>query len=140
MEPCPSSRDMQFRTDGILVYASPDDNRVRALLPSGDLIVVAGTGVAGYSGDGGFTQLAQLNSPYSVTNDAAGNLYIADTQNSRVRKVNVSTQVITTYAGNGTCCHSGDNLLATQTNIAYPQAVAVGPGGHLPASRPNRES
>lgn len=129
--PLPLSRAMQFRTDGILVYAAPDENRVRALLPSGDLIVVAGTGVAGYSGDGGLTQLAQVNSPYGVTNDAAGNLYIADTQNSRVRKVNVSTQVITTYAGNGTCCYNGDNLLATQTNIAYPQAIAVGPGGHL---------
>jgi trimeric autotransporter adhesin len=130
--PLPQAGQMQFRNDGILVYASPDDNRVRARLPSGDIIVIAGQGAPGYAGDGGNVQLSTVNSPYSIANDAAGNLYIADTQNSRVRKVDAATAVITTYAGTGIATsYNGDGQLATDTHVAYPLSVAIGPDGHL---------
>ncbi|MDQ6704578.1 MAG: hypothetical protein M3Z85_01305, partial [Acidobacteriota bacterium] len=81
------------------VYVSDaNDHRVRKIAPSGIISTVAGTGIAGFQGDGGPADQAQLNLPYGITVDAAGNLYIADLGNGRVRKV--AGGVITTVAGN----------------------------------------
>ena len=79
---------------------------------------MAGNGTAGYSGDNGPATSAQLNTPYGVAVDAAGNLYIADTGNHRIRKV--SNGVITTVAGNGTPGYSGDNGPATSAQLNRP--------------------
>ncbi|MDQ6699707.1 MAG: NHL repeat-containing protein, partial [Acidobacteriota bacterium] len=82
------------------VYVSDaNDHRVRKIAPSGSISTVAGTGVAGFQGDGGPADQAQLNLPYGITVDPAGNLYIADLGNGRVRKVTPGG-VITTVAGN----------------------------------------
>ena len=72
---------------GNLYIADHDNNRIRRVGPDGNIVTVAGTGVAGNSGDGGFAVQAELNGPSSVTVDGAGNLYIADTGNQRIRKV-----------------------------------------------------
>src|SRR5689334_20675038 len=85
---------------------------------------VAGTGVAGYYGDGGPAQSAELNSPYGVWVDGAGNIYIADTGNSVIRRVNTSGK-ITTIAGNGAKAYSGDGGPATSAALFSPyRAVA----------------
>jgi hypothetical protein len=72
-----------------------------------------------------------LNAPLGLAFDSAGNLYIADTGNQRVRKVNATTGVITTVAGNGTAGFSGDGNLATGAQLRYPYAVAIDAAGDL---------
>jgi trimeric autotransporter adhesin len=84
----------------------------------------AGTGVAGYSGDGGPATSAQLDGPGGVDLDASGNVYIADKYNERIRKVVAGT--INTIAGNGTQSFSGDGGLAVNATMNYPTSVAIG--------------
>lgn len=86
---------------------------------------VAGTGYVGYSGDGGPAIAAQLNTPYGMALDASGNLYIADAENHRVRRVNVASGTITTVAGTGVAGYSGDRGLATAAQLNTPVDVAV---------------
>ena len=89
---------------------------------TGIITTVAGNGTAGYSGDGGPATSAELNSPAGVALDSSGNIYIADTSNSRIRKVTVSTGVITTLAGDGTAGYSGDGGSATSAELYFPFA------------------
>src|SRR5579871_2165817 len=91
---------------------------------------VAGTGVAGYSGDGGQATLAQLNTTNGITTDASGNLYIADAVNNYIRKVSTSG-VITTIAGSTGYAYNGDGIPATTANLYTPGGVAVDAAGNL---------
>ncbi|MGH9664944.1 MAG: hypothetical protein ACRD9L_11020, partial [Bryobacteraceae bacterium] len=112
--------------------ADTNDNLVRKV--SGTTITtVAGTGTAGFSGDGGSAASAQLNFPAGVVVDSAGNLYIADSGNSRVRKV--AGGVITTVAGGGS--QTGDGIAATSAQLA-PVAVAADTPGNLYIADGNR--
>ena len=90
----------------------------------------AGTGTNGYSGDGVPATAAQLYDPYDVVADNAGNLYIADMMNNRIRKVN-SAGVITTFAGTGTLGYSGDGGLATNANLYHPLYMCIDQAGNL---------
>ncbi len=90
---------------------------------------MAGNGTAGFSGDNGPATSAELNVPAGVAVDSAGNLYIADYGNNRIRKV--SNGVITTVAGNGTAGFSGDNGPATSAELNMPGGVAVDSAGNL---------
>jgi uncharacterized protein (TIGR03437 family) len=89
----------------------------------------AGNGTIGYSGDNGPATSAQLNQPGGVAVDAAGNVYIADTVNNRIRKV--ANGVISTVAGNGTLGYSGDDGPATSAQLSWPEGVAVDSAGNL---------
>ena len=91
---------------------------------------VAGTGIAGFGGDGGQAKLAMLNQPEGVAVDASGNLYIADTDNNRIRKVSPNG-IITTVAGNGIAGFGGDNGPASQAQLNHPEGVAVDASGNL---------
>jgi sugar lactone lactonase YvrE len=114
-----------------LYIADSSNNRIRKLnLASGIISTVAGTGSCGYSGDSGQATSAQLCGPTGVFADTYGNLYIADSQNNRVRKVNASG-IISTVAGNGTSGTSGDGGLATSAQLDYPRGVAVDSVGNL---------
>ncbi len=112
------------------LYIAESMNRIRKVSPSGVITTVAGNGTYGYSGDGRPATNAQLAVAYGVGVDSAGNLYIADTQNNRVRKVS-STGVITTIAGNGRTSYSGDGGLATKAQLYMPNGVATDSGGNL---------
>ena len=92
---------------------------------------MAGTGVTGYSGDGGEATSAMLNNPFGVTLDTNGNIFIVDTYNNRIRKVTVSTGVITTVAGDGLSVYSGDNVAATRTALSSPKDAAVDTSGNI---------
>ncbi len=109
------------------VFIADDrNNRVRKVSPGGTITTIAGTGTRGVSGDGGAAASAQLNHPAAVAVDGQGNVYIADTENSRVRKV--SAGMITTIAGTGKAGifgFSGDGGPATTAQLSYPEAVAV---------------
>ncbi len=86
---------------GTLYIADSGNNRVRAISPTGTIQTVAGTGVQGFSGDGGLGVAAELSGPTGVAVDAGGNVYIADSGNSRIRMLS-SSGLISTVAGNGT--------------------------------------
>src|SRR6202521_1866372 len=99
---------------------------------TGKMTTVAGNGTAGSSGDGGPATAAQLNGPYSVAVDAAGNLYVADSGNHLIRKVSSSTGLITTVAGHpGDKPFGGDGGPATSAFLNYPEDVAVDAAGNL---------
>jgi sugar lactone lactonase YvrE len=114
------------------VYVADTANsRVRLISAStGKISTVAGTGTPGFSGDGSAAS-AQLNLPAGVTLDPAGNLYIADTGNNRVRKVNLSTGTISTVAGGTTAGNTGDFGLATAALLNAPAAVAIDQHGSV---------
>jgi hypothetical protein len=91
---------------------------------SGTITTIAGNGTAGISGDGGPATGAALQNPQGIALDAAGNLYIADTSNQRIRRVS-SQGIITTAAGNGQQGLNGDGGPATSAQLSAPCAVAV---------------
>ncbi len=107
-----------------------DYNRIRKVGLNGAIATVAGNGVYGYSGDGGPATGAQLGQPEGVAVDAAGNLYIADSNNSRIRKVALNG-TIATVAGNGTPGDSGDGGQARSAQIGSPYGVAMDSAGNL---------
>lgn len=115
---------------GNIYIADLLNNRVRKVTPGGIITTVAGNGTAGFSGDGGAATSATLNQPIGVAVDASGNLYIADEQNSRIRKVTPGG-IISTVAGNGTPGFSGDGGPATSAMIGSPSSVSVDPSGNL---------
>lgn len=115
---------------GNIIIADPGNNNIRKINTSGIISLVAGTGLGGYSGDGGASTSAQLNLPINVAIDAAGNIYIADADNDRIRKINTSG-VITTVAGTGTMGFSGDGGAATSAKLNHPYWVAVDRTGNI---------
>src|SRR6266568_3977830 len=102
---------------GSVYIADPDNHRVRKVNSAGIIQTVAGVGYAGFSGDGGPAAQARLNAPYGLAADPAGNLYIADLGNNRVRKVSPDG-VISTVAGSGQAGSGGDggSAVAAQLN------------------------
>ncbi len=115
---------------GNLYIADEFNNRIRKVTSDGTITTVAGTGTPGFSGDGGPAVAAQLYYPHDVKTDAAGNLYIADSSNQRVREVS-SAGIISTIAGNGAAAFSGDNGTATAASLNTPLAIALDANGNL---------
>jgi sugar lactone lactonase YvrE len=117
---------------GNLYIADYYNQRIRKVTAAtGIITTVAGTDVGGFSGDGGAATAAQLLYPNGVAVDGAGNLYIADTSNQRVRKVTAATGIITTVAGTGTYGFNGDGGAATAAQLRYPSGLAVDGAGNL---------
>jgi len=123
--------DIAIDAAGNRFVADARANRVLKVTPGGQVTTVAGTGDAGFSGDGGVATSAKLYWPQALAFDSGGNLLIADSYNYRIRKVNAVNQVITTVVGNGTQASTGDGGLATAAQISFPHDIAVGIGGHL---------
>jgi sugar lactone lactonase YvrE len=116
-------------TSGNLFIADTGNNRIRKV-NSGTITTVAGTGLGGYSGDGGAATSAMLNQPSSVALDSAGNLYIADQSNNVVRKVGTDG-IISTVAGTGAAGFNGDNILATTAQLTLPGDIVVDSSGNI---------
>ncbi|MBV8632642.1 MAG: Ig-like domain repeat protein [Silvibacterium sp.] len=113
-----------------LYVADTFNQRVLKRTPAGIVSAVAGNGVAGYNGDGIYATTAQLSNPEEIFTDGFGNLYIADTANARIRKVDTSG-IISTVAGNGTAGYNGDGIPATTAELGYPVGVALDTAGNL---------
>ncbi len=111
-------------------FGESSNNRVRMVNSLGIISTVAGNGIAGYSGDGGLATLAQIKNPQGVAIDGSGNIYIAEPQNHRIRKVN-SAGIISTYAGTGSSGFSGDGGTAALAQINSPYGIAVDASGNL---------
>lgn len=114
---------------GNVFVVDPMSNVVAQIAPNGTLTVVAGNGLAGFSGDGGPAVNASLNFPSGVAVDSVGNLYIADTSNDRIRKV--AGGVITTIAGNGNGVYNGDGMPATNASLQTPYGLTVDSAGNV---------
>jgi sugar lactone lactonase YvrE len=124
--------DVCFDRAGNLFFSDTFNNRIRRVdAASGIITTVAGNGDKGFSGDGGRAVDAALNEPYGVVIDRAGNLYIADRLNRRVRRVDAASGVITTLAGTGEAAYGGDGGPAAQAGLAEPNGLAFGPGEAL---------
>ena len=117
---------------GNLYIADRSNNRVRRVdAATGIISTVAGTGTSGFGGDGGAAASATLNRPSGVALDGAGNLYIADRSNNRIRKVDAATGDISTVAGWRATGFSGDGGAATSATLSFPSGVAVDSSGNL---------
>ncbi len=107
---------------GALLIADSGNNRIRRLTSDGIITTIAGSASSGYSGDGGPATAATLRAPTGVQVDSAGNMYISDTSNYRIRKVDTNG-IITTVAGNGSAGYNGDGSPATAYALNGPSAL-----------------
>ncbi len=116
---------------GNLFIADTIDSKIREVVAAtGNIQTVAGTGVAGYSGDGGPATNGQLDDPYGVSVDNLGNIFIADTDNSVVREVVAVSGNIQTVAGNGTEGYTGDGGAGSSAELAHPLGIAGNASGN----------
>lgn len=131
-------------SSGNISIADTADNRIRCVLAVlggcgdtlqeyavGDIITMAGTGTAGYSGDNGPATSAELNAPDGVFVDSSGNIFIADTSNVVIREVTASNGDIATVAGDGTAGYFGDGGAATSAELNYPSDIFVDVSGDI---------
>ncbi|AKT39533.1 RHS repeat-associated core domain-containing protein [Chondromyces crocatus] len=123
-------RGLALGADGSLYVAEQGGHRVRKIAVDGTITTVAGDGTAGFSGDGGPATQAQLRNPFSVAVTDDGTLFIADTQNHRIRRVGLDG-TITTVAGTGTAGFWGDGGPATAARLGSPRGVVVARDGGL---------
>src|SRR5204863_9566402 len=120
--------DVAFDAAGNLYFSDTFNHRIRRVdARTGVIATVAGSGQGGYDGDGGPPIEAALNEPYGILLDRAGNLYIADRLNRRVRRVDAASGTITTVAGTGEAVHRGDGGPAAQASLAEPNGLAFDP-------------
>ncbi|MCK4587443.1 MAG: hypothetical protein KAU29_08875, partial [Gammaproteobacteria bacterium] len=117
-------------TLGNIYFADSNNHRIRKIQTDGTIVTIAGNGTGDFSGDGGPAVNASLNSPRQITSDALGNLYIADRNNHRIRKIDTSN-IISTIAGDGTRAFTGDNAPAIAASLSNPSDVAMSAAGHL---------
>jgi len=117
---------------GNLYVADTANHRIRRIaVATGIITTIAGNGIEGYSGDDGPATAASLDSPSGLAVDAAGNLYIADTHNQRIRKIAAASGLITTVAGSGAFGYSGDNAAATGAKLALPHGLTLDAAGNV---------
>ncbi len=114
---------------GNLYVADTYNHKIRLITRDGKISTVAGSGTQGFDGDGGLAIQAKLNAPAGVAVDAAGNLYIADTRNHRIRRVSAAG-LIETVAGTGVSAFNGDGT-ALETQLSFPSYVAVDGSGSV---------
>jgi uncharacterized protein (TIGR03437 family) len=115
---------------GVLYFADSSNQRIRRVGTDGIITTVAGNGKDGFSGDGGPAVSASMSFPLGLTKDAAGNLYFADGNNNRIRKVTPGG-IISTFAGGGAGKFGGDGGPATSASLNIPSDVAFDLGGNL---------
>jgi uncharacterized protein (TIGR03437 family) len=115
---------------GNLYIADTANHRVRVVAPNGTISTIAGTGVAAFAGDNTSPASAQLKSPGGVVSDATGHVYVADTGNSRIRRIDPGGNIIT-VAGNGNASYFGDGLPARSASVNQPQGLAIDSTGNI---------
>jgi DNA-binding beta-propeller fold protein YncE len=117
--------------DGALYICDTANHRIRKVTPDGRITTVAGTGEAGWSGDGGPAIAAKLHEPYEVRFDRAGNIYWVERASYSVRRLDPKTGIIATIAGSGTAGFSGDGGPATSAQFNDPHSIGFDRAGDL---------
>ena len=117
--------------DGNIWFCEYTGQRVRKVTPDGKIHTVAGSGQKGYTGDGGPALQATFNLPHEIRFDKQGDLYIVDMGNNVVRKVDLKTGIITTFAGMGKPGYSGDGGPAKDAQLKQPHSIQFDPAGDL---------
>jgi len=117
--------------EGDIYISELEGCRIRKIAESGIITTIAGTGSCGYNGDNISATTAKLNNPSGIAIDSTGNLYIADSYNNRIRKIDIATGIITTIAGNGTAGFGGDGGSATSGILNDPYDVCFDHQGNL---------
>ena len=117
--------------DGCIWFCEYSGQRIRRIRQDGIIETIAGNGTKGYSGDGGPALNASFNMPHEIRFDKAGHLYAVDMMNHCVRKIDLQTGLISTFAGNGRTGYTGDGGQATQAQFNKPHSIQFGPDGHL---------
>jgi streptogramin lyase len=117
--------------DGALYICDMDNHRIRKISSDGNIATVAGTGRRGYSGDGGSALQGELNEPYEIRFDQAGNLFWVEMRNAIVRRVDAKTQILSTVAGSGKEGFSGDAGPAAKAELRQPHSIQLDGKGHL---------
>ncbi|MEW6736062.1 MAG: SMP-30/gluconolactonase/LRE family protein [Acidobacteriota bacterium] len=124
--------DVKLDSDGNILIADEFNNRIRRIRTStGTINTVIGNGKDSFCGDGKSAKKACLYGPESLVIDLAGNIFIVDSQNYRIRRVDAKTGIITTVAGNGVKGFSGDGGLATEASLDRPEQIAIDRVGNL---------
>ena len=121
---------LSLDVSGNLYIADAYSSRIRKVSTAGIISTIVGNGIYGFAGDGGLATAAELAHPQKVILDAFDNLYIADTENNRIRKVNTAG-IISTIAGTGTFGYSGDGGQATAAELFNPKCVVIDSWGSL---------
>ena len=116
---------------GNLYISDTRNQRVRKVSTNGTISTIAGTGVAGFSGDGGAAAQAMISLPTAIAVDSSGNVFFADSNNNRVREVVAASGTIQTVAGNGEQGYSGDGGAATSASLDTPQGISVDSSGNI---------
>ncbi len=123
-------REIVMTAAGDFIFLDLQNHRVRkAEAFTGEITTILGTGTLGYNGDGMLGPDTQVNRPHGLALDGAGNLFVADFDNDRVRRLDAVTQKVSTIAGTGTGGYSGDGGLATEAEIDVPSSGAFDPAG-----------
>ena len=112
------------------VYIGDESSSIRKVGTTGFISTFAGTGVAGYDGDGGPATNAKISVAHGLALDAGGNMYFADIENNRIRRISADG-IISTIAGTGVSTYNGDNIPATNANLFSPSGVAVDQSGNV---------
>jgi len=115
---------------GNVYIADQSSNRIRKVDAAGIITTFAGTGVSGFSGDSGLATAATLSQPVRIAIDKKGNIYVADANNNRIRKID-NAGIITTVAGTGIGGYNGDSIAATAAQLNVPYGIAVDSEGNI---------
>lgn len=120
--------DIGFDPAGNFYFADTFNHRIRRVdMRTGVIATIAGSGAAGYSGDGGPALAAAFNEPYGIAIDRAANIYVADRRNHCVRRIDGTSGIVTTFAGNGETGYSGDGGSAARAGLAEPNGLGLDP-------------
>ena len=115
---------LRIHPKGDFYFIDRANNRIRKIDTKGIISTIAGTGVAGFSGDGGVAKAAQLQQPYGIVFDSKGDMYITDSFNNRIRKIDTKG-IISTIAGTGVAGFSGDGGAATAAQLNEPTSITI---------------
>ncbi len=129
-EPLSQPTGILVQADGSLIVAVAGQNRVRKIIPGGNITTLAGTGTGSSTGDNNPATAATLNTPFGLAADGAGGYFVAELNGNRVRKI-AASGIITTVIGNGTGSNTGDNAPASAATVRNPAGLSRASSGHL---------
>ena len=116
---------------GNLFIADTENHRILRLGSDGKIVVIAGNGAKAFEGDGEIAVNAALNTPKSLVVDEIGNIYVADSGNNRIRKIDATSKIITTIVGTGEVGFGGDGGMATRAQLKDPSSIILNKSGNL---------